>query len=113
MSSVYKIFVDSSEIYSGDFTEVPIEHRSKILEAFSDWGESLGKRSLNEMIYSLFFWYNDKEYHCSECQKVYDENVFCEDCEIGLVAKDKFEKNEKISHLLTCVGMITHIKVIN
>ena len=112
MGKKYKVFVDDSEIYSGDFSEVPTKFRGKIVEAFSEWGEIMGKRSLNEMIYSLFFWYDDKEYVCDRCNQIYDENIHCSDCNIGLESRNKYDKDEKISHLLTCVGMITHIEVI-
>lgn len=111
MSKTFRIFVDSSEVYTGSFSEVPNEYRDKVIEALSDWGEVLGKSGLNEMIYSLFTWYHEKEYNCKNCQNVFEEETECKFCGEVLTVKDKFQKNQKINHLLTCIGMITHVEI--
>ncbi len=52
MGSFFKIYVGENEIYSGDLTEIPDKFRDVIIEDISYWAESLGKRGLNELLYS-------------------------------------------------------------
>ena len=47
MGSLFKIYVDEDEIYSGGLTEVPDKFREGIVEDISEWADSLGKRGLN------------------------------------------------------------------
>ena len=111
MNKIFNIYVDSDEVYSGNFSEVPSEHREKIVEALNEWGEILGKSGLNEMIYSLFFWYNEKEFFCVKCEITYKDGATCSDCGQELSELKKHEQNEKIDNLLNCVGMLTHLEI--
>jgi len=112
MSKIFRIYADSDPIYSGNFSEVPTEHRKKIVEALNEWGEVLGKGGLNEMIYSLFFWYNQTEFVCSKCEKTFKEESVCSTCGQQLSESDKYEHNESIDHLLNCIGMLTRLEIV-
>ncbi|MGI9554203.1 MAG: zinc-ribbon domain-containing protein [Thermodesulfobacteriota bacterium] len=111
MSQNFSIFVDKEQIYSGNFEEVPDEYREKIVEALNDWGEVLGKNGLNEMIFSLFTWYGQKHYQCPNCNERFEEQAFCSECREDLISINKYTQNEKISGLLNCIGMITHLEI--
>lgn len=112
MSKTFNIYVDADRIYSGNFSEVPSDHRNKIVEALIEWGEILGKGGLNEMIYSLFFWYNQKEFTCVECGMSYKNDSICVECGLELSERNKYDRNEKIDNLLNCVGMLTHMEIV-
>ena len=111
MSINFRIYVEKEKIYSGNFSEVPDEYRENIVEALNEWGEVLGKNGLNEMIFSLFTWYNQIEYHCLKCDELYGKQAACRICGEELISKNKYEQNEKINGLLNCVGMITHLEI--
>ena len=111
MRRSFKIFVDDEQIYYGDFSEVPENFRENILEALGDWGEVLGKRGLNEMIYSLFTWYGKVEMVCEDCKQSFEQQIDCVNCGGVLISKSKYEQNEKITNLLNCIGMITHLEM--
>ena len=111
MSKIFNIYVDTDRVYSGTFNEVPTEHRDKIVEALDEWGEILGKSGLNEMIYSLFFWYNEKEFYCEKCDAKFKDLATCSDCGQELSELKKHEQNEKIDNLLNSVGMLTHLEI--
>ena len=111
MGKSFRIFVDTEQIYYGDFSEVPQKFRGDILEALDEWGEVLGKSGLNEMIYSLFTWYEKKDMFCAECNEVFEDRSDCVNCGIELVTRSRYSQNEKISGLLNCVGMITHLEI--
>ncbi len=51
------IYVNEDEIYSGSLGEVPDKYRAPMARDLSDWADSLGKRGLNELIYSNLAWY--------------------------------------------------------
>jgi len=112
MSNFFRIYAESDPIYYGNFSEVPSEHREKIVEALNNWGEILGKGGLNEMIYSLFFWYNQKEFICSKCEKTFKEDSLCSICGQQLSESDKYEHNEIIDNLLNSVGMLTRLEIV-
>src|SRR3989304_2732219 len=76
MDFFFRIYVDKEEIYSGDLTEVPERFRKGTKEALSDWSDSLGKRGLNELVYSLFTWYNEKGEYCEKCCKWAEESNY-------------------------------------
>jgi len=111
MSINFRIYVEKENVYSGNFSEVPEEHREKIVEALNEWGEVLGKNGLNEMIFSLFTWYSQIEYLCRKCDELYGKQTVCGNCGEELISKNKYEQNHKISGLLNCVGMITHLEI--
>jgi hypothetical protein len=110
MDFFFRIYVDQEEIYSGDLSEVPDRFRKGIREAFSEWADSLGKRGLNELVYSLFVWYNEKGMYCQYCDK-WGEESNCPNCGRGLKERFVYERNKKLDLLLTCVGMISKIEV--
>jgi hypothetical protein len=110
MDTIFRIYVDKDEIYSGNLSEVPDRFRTGIREAFSEWADSLGKRGLNELVYSLFVWYNEKEMYCQHCEK-WGEELNCSSCGSGLKERYVYERNKKLDLLLTCVGMISSIEV--
>ncbi len=107
-----RIYVDKEEIYAGDLNEVPEKFRAGIREAFADWADSLGKRGLNELVYSLFAWYENKGMYCHKCKEWVEEYENCSTCGGKLEEKFIYERNKKLDLLLTCVGMISRIEVI-
>ncbi len=109
---VYKIFVDDLEIYSGSFEEIPERFRSDVIEAFDEWGTVLTGRNLNEMIYSLLYWYEEKYFRCMECEKSFeDKKDRCVFCDGELKEFYKYEHNPKLTRIMECVGMITHAEI--
>ena len=106
-----RIYVDEEEIYAGDLTEVPERFRKEITEAFTDWADSLGKRGLNELVYSLFTWYETKGVYCERCGTWDEEKEACPLCGARVNERFLYERNKKLDFLLTCVGMISRIEV--
>ena len=111
MSINFSIYVEEQQVYSGNFSEVPEEFRENIIEALNDWGEVLGKNGLNEMIFSLFTWYDQKLFECINCNEIFNRQTICDNCGEELTTKNKYDENKKISGLLDCVGMITHLEI--
>jgi len=107
----FKIFVEDEIIYYGNFSELPQEHREKMVEALDEWGELLGKSGLNETIFSFLALCKQKQYECPECGKTGNKITTCPDCGDKIIQKDTSPQNEKISTLLNCIGMITHLEV--
>jgi hypothetical protein len=107
-----RIYVDKEEIYAGDLKEVPEKFRAEIREAFVDWADSLGKRGINELVYSLFTWYETRGMYCQKCEQWVEEYENCSACGGKLEEKFIHERNKKLDLLLTCVGMISRIEVI-
>jgi hypothetical protein len=105
-----RIYVDKEEIYSGDLTEVPERFRNGVKEALGDWADSLGRRGLNELVYSLFAWYNEKGMYCERCDN-WNDSEKCVVCGSELKERFVYERNKRLDLLLTCVGMISQIKV--
>jgi hypothetical protein len=110
MSFFCRIYVDEDEIYSGDLIEVPEKFRKVIKESLSDWADSLGRRGLNELIYSLLSWYNEKGMYCERCESWGDEEK-CSECWGKLKERFVYDRNKKLDLVLTCVGMISRIEV--
>lgn len=111
----FSIFVNDDEIYSGDFGEVPEKKRATIANDLAEWSGSLGKRGLNELIYSHLAWYEEKDLFCSECG-ARDENSSgegreCARCGGRLVTRYVHERSTRLDMIMTCVGMITEVKV--
>ena len=111
MSTIFRIYVEQEQVYSGNFSEVPDEFRENIVEALNEWGEVLGKNGLNEMIFSLFTWYGQMQNMCESCDELFIHESVCSNCGEELISKNKYEQNKKISGLLNCVGMITHLEI--
>ncbi len=111
----FSIFVNDDEIYSGDFGEVPEKKRSSITNDLAEWSDSLGKRGLNELIYSHLAWYEEKDLYCSECgARAGDggnEGGKCARCGGGLVTRYVHERSKRLDMIMTCVGMITEVKI--
>jgi hypothetical protein len=107
-----RIYVDDGEIYSGDLTEVPEEFRGNIRQTLSDWADSLGRRGLNELVYSLFTWYDRKGMYCTVCgAREKGQEGVCSTCGGGLEERFVYGRDEKLGLLLTCVGMISRVEV--
>ena len=111
MKEIYSIYVENDIIYSGDLSEVPEFHRNKLESALKDWGDVLSKRSLNELIYSIFYWYNTKSYHCNRCSFTSNEYTICDRCGSDMVEKYFYERNENIDKIFDCIGMITSVNI--
>ncbi|MBI2487008.1 MAG: hypothetical protein HYW01_08625 [Deltaproteobacteria bacterium] len=111
MGFLCRIYVDKEEIYAGDLTEVPERFREGITEAFSDWADSLGKRGLNELVYSLLTWYEKKGMYCERCDTWNEEKKTCPECGAKINERFVYERNKKLDLILTCVGMISRIEV--
>ena len=109
----FSIFVNDDEIYSGDFGEVPEKKRSSITNDLAEWSGSLGKRGLNELIYSHLAWYEEKDLFCSDCgaRAEGDEGGKCARCGGGLITRYVHERSKRLDMIMTCVGMITEVKI--
>lgn len=109
-----KIYVDEDEIYSGDLSEIPEQFRNRIISDISEWADSLGKSGVNELLYSHLTWYNKKELYCENCSAAVDdlEDRQCSICSAEAKERYSYQRNEKIDKILTCVGMISKIQVI-
>lgn len=112
MGSLFKIYVGDEEIYSGGLTEVPDKFRDVILEDISYWADSLGKRGLNELLYSHLRWYEEKRMFCGECRDWYDDKIQCPRCGSPLNELYVYDRDKRLDMLLTCIGMITRIEVL-
>jgi hypothetical protein len=113
MGSFFKIYVGENEIYSGDLTEVPDKFRDVIIEDISYWAESLGKRGLNELLYSHLRWYEEKGRFCAKCDAWYNEKIQCPSCGVMLTELYMYDRDKGLDMLLTCIGMITRIEVLD
>jgi hypothetical protein len=112
MGFLCRIYVDEKVVYSGDLNEVPEKFRGNIRETLSDWAGSLGRRGLNELVYSLFTWYDKKGMYCKNCN-VWEQGdkEHCSICGGKLEERFIYKRDEKLDLLLTCVGMISRIEV--
>jgi hypothetical protein len=108
-----KIYVNEDEIYSGQLGEVPEKFRKGMKRDLSDWAESLGKRGLNELIYSHLAWYEEKDVSCTECGKseVAEQDDACPDCGGKITESYIYERNKSLDIIITCVGMITAVHI--
>lgn len=107
------IYVNENEIYSGGLGEVPEEVRTRLARDLREWADSLGKRGLNELIYSHLAWYEDKAAYCGECGKRSDDAISgaCGECGGKLVERYIHERDKGLDMIITCVGMITKVQV--
>ena len=111
-----KIFVGADEIYSGDLSEVPPERRERIVNDLRDWAGTLGKRGLNELLYSHLAWYEQMEEYCALCSKTLEEQGQepgqpCGECGGQVEQRYVYPRNEKLDKIITCTGLITEIRV--
>jgi len=111
MSKTFNIYADNDNVYSGCFDEIPSEHKEKITEALEEWGDILSKSGLNETIYSLLFWYNEKVYICRKCDVRSKEEGNCNSCGELLTESFVHKRNEKIDNLLNYIGMLTRLEI--
>ena len=110
-----KIYVDNDEIYSGDLGEIPEKFRARIVSDITEWAYCLGKSGTNELLYSHLIWYNKKGSYCEQCDTVFADSEVenCETCTSDLEERFIYARNDKIEKILTCIGMITKIEVLN
>lgn len=109
-----KIYVDDDEIYSGDLSEIPDKFRDRIIWDVSEWADSLGKRGVNELLYSHLTWYDKRGLYCEPCSILNEDLDLeqCNSCSGKLEERYLHERSEKIDKILTCIGMISRIEVI-
>jgi len=107
-----KIYVDNDEIYSGDLSEIPEKYRNRIIRDISEWADSLGKRGVNELLYSHLAWYEKIASYCNSCDSYEDsDSNNCSNCSSELEQKYIHDRNEKIDKILTYIGMISKIEI--
>jgi len=92
---------------------VPEKKRSSITNDLAEWSGSLGKRGLNELIYSHLAWYEEKDLFCSECGARAEggEAGKCARCGGVLITRYVHERSKRLDMIMTCVGMITEVKI--
>ena len=108
-----RIFVNEKEIYSGNLGEVPERFRARMIRDLSEWAESLGKRGLNELIYSHLAWYEEKGMHCAECGTLYADGslTVCAECGNKPGERYIYERDKRLDMIITCVGMISKVQI--
>lgn len=108
-----KIYVDEDEIYSGDLSEIPENFRGRIVGDISEWADCLGKRGVNELLYSHLVWYEKKGLYCEGCGSLDDESETekCNECGGELREKYLHDRSVEIDKIITCIGMISKIEV--
>lgn len=107
-----RIFVNEKEIYSGNLGEVPERFRTGMVRDLTEWADSLGKRGLNELIYSHLAWYEEKGMYCETCRtrEKDDGTMACGECGQMLGERYIYDRNSKLDMIITCVGMISSIE---
>lgn len=113
MNDIYKIYVDKDVIYTGDLSEVPLKYRNDLESALKDWGDVLSKRSLNELIYSTFYWYFKKIKCCRNCNITSENIEACSECGSDMLERYLYDRNEEIERIFDCIGMITSVDIVN
>ncbi len=108
-----RIYVDDDEIYSGNLSEIPEEFRCRVTQDISEWAASLGRRGINELLYSHLVWYEKRGLYCETCTILYEDAdpSECIDCGAELKEGYLYERNAKLDKIMTCVGMISKIQV--
>lgn len=105
------IYVNENEIYSGGLGEVPEEFRTRMSRDLLEWAGTLGKRGLNELIYSHLAWYEEKALFCGKCGKRCDDAGECAECGGETVERYVHGRDKSLDLIITCVGMITKVEV--
>ncbi len=113
MSNTFTIYVENTVIYEGSFSEMPDEQREKLTSALLEWGDILGKKSINELLYSSFYWYLQKQYYCSGCDEFSESEDKCPCCDTDVEQKYVHNRNENIDKILDCIGMISRIEIVS
>ena len=110
-----RILVNEEEIYSGRLGEVPERIRARMIRDLSEWADSLGKRGLNELLYSHLAWYEEKGMHCAQCGRRDTDSGAgeCTVCGNKLEERYVYERNRKLDMIITCTGMITKVQISN
>ncbi|NIP30732.1 MAG: hypothetical protein GTN59_09290 [Candidatus Dadabacteria bacterium] len=108
----FGIYVEDELIYKGDFSEVPAKYREGLISSLEEWADILGKKSINEFIYSSLYWYYEEKSYCNACEEFFDDEPNCANCDSGLIKKRIYDTNSKIDKILDCIGMITRVVVI-
>lgn len=108
-----RIYVDENKIYSGDLGEIPEKFRNRAIGDIAEWADSLGKRGINELLYSHLSWYERMDLYCESCSKWNEDSdaSACKECDGELREEYLYERNAKIDKIMTCVGMISKIQV--
>jgi len=108
-----KIYVDEDEIYSGDLSEIPEKLRNRVTGDIAQWADSLGKRGINELLYSHLVWYEKRDLYCESCAGLEEDSdtAQCKECDGELREEYLHERNAKIDTIMTCIGMISKIQV--
>jgi len=107
-----EIYVDNEIIYQGTLAEIPSLYKESLISSLEQWADILGNKSLNELLYSSFYWYYKKTLYCSNCKEFFDDEVKCLDCDMELVNKYFYDRNANIDKIMDCIGMITRVAVI-
>jgi len=114
-SVILKIYVNEDEVYSGDLSEVPEQFRHKIIDDLREWASTLGKRGLNELVYSHLAWYEERGLFCGKCGRWVEEEGEpggrCGTCGDKLGIRYIYQRNEKLDKIITCVGHISEVRV--
>ena len=110
-----RVFVNEDEVYSGGFEEVPETYRKKIRRDLSEWSDRLGKTGLNELLYSHLSWYDAMDTYCMDCGEFRDGGAgdSCGVCGSRLSMKYVHDRNKNLDLLMTCMGMISRVVVVN
>ena len=112
MLKEFGIYVDNEIVYKGNFSEVPGLYRENLISSLDQWADTLSKKSLNELLYSSFYWYYKERLYCSSCKEFFDDGKKCEKCNFELVNKYFHDRNTSIDRIMDCIGMITRVAVI-
>ncbi|NIU88887.1 MAG: hypothetical protein GWN56_16995 [Nitrosopumilaceae archaeon] len=108
----FQILVDDEIIYEGTFSEVPDHYRENLVSCLEEWSDVLGKKSINELIYSSFYWYKQQKMYCCNCCVFIEQGSECTDCGQQLENKFIHDRNTDVDRIFDCIGMITSIEVI-
>lgn len=111
MGRNFGVYASGRRVYSGDFSEVPEPYRGELVEAIEEWSEVMVGWGLNELVYSFLCWHEEKVFRCGGCGFSSGVSGRCADCGAVLEGRPKYERNEKISRLLMCVGSIERIVI--
>ena len=112
----FRIFVNQDEIYNGNLAEVPEEYRNRIANDLKEWGSTLGKRGLNELLYSHLAWYEKMGYYCLDCGVWLedggdDTEISCEECGGRVEHRYIYPRDEKLDKIITCAGLISEVRI--
>lgn len=115
-SFTYRILVNEDVIYSGKLGEVPEKFRIKIQNDLREWGSTLGKRGLNELLYSHLAWYEEMSDYCSGCGRWVEDcgediELCCGVCGEKPERRYIYPRDEKLDRIITCAGLISEVLI--